>query len=144
VDARANIGKQVYYGRNHIKVCNELVDSYFLTIKHLIKKYKAIIIIAIPPPTRKDEHAECKLHTEITGGPLPFIGTDSDRVIYTRYMNTLLEKACKAYGYIFFNPFDSYTREDGTLNYELSDKCIHIGKNNVFLEKFNALYDSLI
>jgi len=144
VDARANIGKQVYYGRNHIKVCNELVDSYFLTIKHLIKEYKAIIIIAIPPPTRKDDHAECKLHTEITGGPLPFIGTDSDRVIYTRYMNTLLEKACKTYGYIFFNPFDSYTREDGTLNYELSDKCIHIGKNNEFLEKFNTLYDSLI
>jgi len=144
VDVRANIGKQVHYGRNHVTVCNELVDSYFLAIKSLIKEYKAIIIVAIPPPCRKDEHIQCKLHTEITGGPLPFVGTDSDRVIYTQYMNTLLETACKTYGFVFFNPFESYTRADGTLMYEVSDNCIHIGKNDKFLIKFNALYDSLL
>ena len=144
VDVRANIGKQVHYGRNHVNVCNELVDSYLLAIKTLITEYKAIIIVAIPPPTRKDDHIQCKLHTDVTGGPLPFVGTNSDRVIYTQYMNTLLETGCKAYGYVFFNPFGSYTREDGTLRYEASDNCIHIGKNEEFLNKFNALYDSLV
>ena len=144
VDVRANIGKQVHYGRNHVTVCNELVDSYFLAIKQLIKEYKAIIIMAIPPPSRKDNHSECKLHTDVTGGPLPFFGTDNDRLIYTQYMNDLLEKSCNNYGYVFFNPFESYISEDGMLNYDLSDNCIHIGKNAVFLNKFNMLYDSLI
>jgi len=143
VDVRANIGKQVHYGRNHVTVCNELVDCYFKAIKHLIKNYKAIIIVAVPPPCRKDDHSKCNLHTEITGGPLPFIGTDSDRLIYTQYMNTLLETACKEYGYYFFNPFDYYKREDGMLNYSISDGCIHIGKNEEFLNAFMQLYKSL-
>jgi len=144
VDVRANIGKQVYYGRNHVTICNELVDSYLLAIKQLVKEYKAIIIVAVPPPARKEDHDQCNLHTEVTGGPLPFIGTDLDRVIYTRYMNELLEIGCKAYGYVFFNPFGSYTREDGTLRYEASDNCIHIGKNQEFLSKFNVLYDTIV
>lgn len=36
----------------------------------------------------------------------PFIGTDEDRVRYTKKMNELLEKLSNKNGYIYFNPYD--------------------------------------
>jgi len=131
VDVRAHIGKQVHYGRHHKSVCKELVEAYFNAIKTNIVQYKSIIIVAIPPPVDSMDHQRDD-HTH--NDPLPFIGTNSDRVIYTNDMNDLLEKSCRENGYTFFNPFHSYKREDGTLKYELSDKCIHIGKNEEILK----------
>jgi hypothetical protein len=143
VDVRGHVGKQVHYGRHHENVCRELVDAYFMTIKSNIKEYKAIIIVAISPPTTKKDHAPCNIHTEIAGGPIPFVGTDSDRVIYRNRLNELLREGCYKNGYIFFNPYNYYTRTDGTLKYELSDKCIHIGNNTHFLEEFYKLYGTI-
>lgn len=137
VDVRAHVGKQVQYGRHHETVCKELVDSYFNTIKQNITEYKAIIIVGITPPVDKIDHTH--IHTP----ELPFIGTNSDRVIYTNYMNNLIKSKCKEYGYYFFNPYAHYTRPDGTLKYELSDKCIHIENNNILLKSFLTLYNSI-
>jgi hypothetical protein len=144
VDVRGHVGKQVYYGRHHDNVCKELVDAYFQTIRSNITTYKAIIIVAVSPPTAKNDHEPCKIHTEVAGGPIPFVGTDSDRVIYRNRINELLKEGCSKYNYTFFDPYDFYTRPDGTLKYELSDTCIHIGKNNYFLEEFYKLYGTLI
>jgi hypothetical protein len=138
VDVRGHIGKQVHYGRQHIQVCKELVDAYMKAIKTNITQYKAIIIVAVPPPVDPIEHKH--VHYE----PLPFIGTNADRVIYTNDINTMLNTACQENGYHFFNPFNFYKKEDGTLNYTLSDGCIHIGKNEEFLKAFNLLYNSLV
>jgi len=143
VDVRGHIGKQVHYGRHHETVCKELVDAYFLTIQRNITEFKAIVIVAISPPTAIKDHEQCNIHIEVTGGPIPFIGTDSDRVIYRNRMNELLEEGCSKLGYIFFNPYGLYTREDGTLRYELSDKCIHIGENTFILNEFQKLMSSL-
>ncbi len=139
VDVRAHIGKQVHLGRNHISVCKELVESYFSTIKTHFTRYKAIVIVAVPPPVDPEDHT----HT-IHNPPLPFIGTNSDRVIYTNELNSILEPACKENGFYFFNPFESYKREDGMLNYELSDSCIHIGKNEYILSEIEKLYESIV
>ena len=143
VDVRGHVGKQVHYGRHHETVCRELVDAYFLTIKRNITEYKAIIIMAISPPTSAKDHEPCKIHVDAVGGPIPFVGTDSDRIIYRNFINKLLEEACRIHGYIFFNPYDPYTREDGTLKYELSDKCIHVGKNALILSEFEKLMTSI-
>jgi lipopolysaccharide biosynthesis glycosyltransferase len=143
VDVRGHIGKQVHYGRHHENVCKELVDAYLLTIRRSITEYKAIVIVAISPPTALKDHEQCTIHNEGNGGPIPFIGTDSDRVIYRNRMNELLEEGCSRLGYIFFNPYGPYIREDGTLKYELSDKCIHVGKNTYILQEFQKLIDSL-
>lgn len=143
VDVRGHVGKQVHYGRHHETVCSELVDAYFLTIKRNITEYKAIIIMAISPPTAVKDHEPCKIHVEAIGGPIPFVGTDSDRIIYRKFINKLLEEACRIHGYIFFNPYEPYTREDGTLKYELSDKCIHVGKNALVLSEFEKLMATL-
>jgi hypothetical protein len=143
VDVRGHIGKQVHYGRHHETVCKELVNTYFQTIEKTITQYKAIIIMAISPPTAANDHETCKIHTESTGGPIPFVGTDKDRVIYRTYMNELLEEECSKRGYIFFNPYKPYTREDGTLRYELSDGCIHVGQNAHILDEFNKLINTV-
>jgi hypothetical protein len=143
VDVRCHIGKQVNYGRHHESVCKELVDSYIQAIKKTILEYKAIIIVAISPPTAENDHKPCNIHTEATGGPLPFVVNDASRVIYRNRMNELLQGACLENGYVFFNPYDFYTRPDGTLKYELSDSCIHIGDNKHFLEEFYKLYGTL-
>lgn len=136
IDVRVHIGKQVYYGKHHEIISRELVHMYFRTIKDLIKEYKAIIIVGIPPPVDPSDHTE-HIHTP----PIPFVGTNSDRVIYTNYMNKLLKEYCKEYKYFFIEPFSYYTREDGCLNYSLSDRCLHIGNNSHFLKAFNILYN---
>lgn len=133
VDVRAHIGRQVYYGRHHTSVCMELVSEYIKAIKANIVEYKAIVIVAIPPPVDPKDHTHT--HEE----PIPFIGTNSDRIIYTNDINELLEVACKENGYYFLNPYDIYKGKDGTLKYELSDNCIHIGKNEQFLKAFTKL-----
>ena len=143
VDVRGHVGKQVHYGRHHENVCKELVNAYLLTIQRSIIEYKAIVIVAISPPTASKDHEQCNIHNEGNGGPIPFIGTDSDRVIYRNRMNELLEEGCSKLGYVFFNPYDPYTREDGTLKYELSDKCIHVGQNAHILNEFQKLISSL-
>ena len=143
VDVRAHIGKQVHYGRHHEGVCKELVHSYLNAVKTEITSYKAIVIMAVPPPVASEDHAPCTIHTPSTGGPLPFMGTDSDRVIYTQRMNELLAEGCSNHGFIFFNPFSFYTRENGTLKHEMSDNCIHIGKSEHVLEQFYSLMNGL-
>jgi hypothetical protein len=144
VDVRGHVGKQVHYGRHHESVCKELVDAYLLAVERNITQYKAIIIMAISPPTAAKDHEQCKIHSEVTGGPIPFVGTDEDRVIYRNHMNKLLKEGCSRLGYIFFDPYDTYTREDGTLKYELSDNCIHVGQNSNILNEFSKLYATLI
>jgi hypothetical protein len=143
VDVRGHVGKQVHYGRHHETVCKELVDAYFLTIQNNITEFKAIIIMAISPPTAAKDHEPCKIHTEAIGGPIPFVGTDTDRVIYRTYINKLLEEGCSKHGFIFFNPYEPYTQENGTLRHELSDKCIHVGQNTYILNEFQKLIANL-
>ena len=143
VDVRGHVGKQVHYGRHHENVCKELVDAYLLAIQNNIREYKAIIIVAVSPPTSDKDHAPCNVHSEVTGGPIPFIGTDWARVIYRNCLNRMLEEECSKFGYIFFNPYGPYTREDGTLKYELSDKCIHIWENTHIITEFQKLITSI-
>jgi hypothetical protein len=143
VDIRGHVGKQVYYGRHHETICKQLVDAYLLAIRNNIKEYKAIIIVAVSPPTSEKDHEPCNLHSEITGGPIPFVGTDLARVIYRNCLNKMLEEECSKFGYIFFNPYGPYTREDGTLKYELSDKCIHVWENAHIIGEFQKLITSI-
>lgn len=131
VDVRCHIGVQREKGREVDDICKELVTSYFKTIHTNITSYKQIIIIAIPPPVEKEDHTH--------GDHVPFIGTNAERVDYTNRMNRLIEELCKEYSYTYFNPFDLYKRENGCLKYELSDNCLHIGKNDHFLTELDKV-----
>lgn len=141
VDCRCHIQKQINLGKDEDLIINELVNNYFNTLKNNINNHKKIIIVAIIPPTRQ-------IDCESIHGPIlhefPFIGTDEDRVRYTKKTNALIEILCYSNGYIYFNPYDYYTREDGTLKFELSDNNVHIGNNSVVLEKFMDVYAHIL
>jgi hypothetical protein len=137
VDCRCHIQKQIYNGKDEDNIINELVEKYFLTIKNNICIECKIIIVGIIPPTKQNDYES--LHGPILH-EFPFIGTDEDRVKYTYKMNKKLEELSIINNYIYFNPYEYYTRQDGTLNYELSDKTVHLGNNSYFLEKFIDLY----
>jgi hypothetical protein len=133
VDCRCHIKKQTNLGKNEEDIIDELVKNYFLTLTNNIRVYKKVVIIAIIPTTKQSELEN--IHGPITH-EFPFVGSDVERVNYTTKMNNKLQELCVKHGYIFFNPFEYYTREDGCLNFELSDTIGHIRYNRVFLEKF--------
>jgi len=136
IDCRCHIQRQINNGKEEDDVINELVDKYFQTIKNNIEKKCKIIIVGVIPPTKQSDYEK------INGpalGEFPFVGTDSDRVRYTNKLNDKLALYSNLYRCIYFNPYSYYTREDGTLRHELSDKTVHLGDNSHFLEKFYHL-----
>ena len=141
IDCRCHIQRQINLGINEDNVINELVNNYFKTIKNITTNIGAkIIIVAIIPPTKQ-------LDYEIIHGPIlhefPFVGSDESRVRYTNKTNKLLEEMSIKNNYIYFNPYSYYTKPDGTLKYELSDKIVHLGNNSFFLENFIDLYKTM-
>jgi hypothetical protein len=136
IDCRCHIQRQINIGNKEDEIIFELVNNYFVTITNNVKLCKKIIIVGVIPPTNQREY-------ENLNGPItqefPFVGTDEDRVRYTLKLNNLLQKKCIENDYIYFNPYDYYTRKDGTLKYEFSDKTVHLNDNLFFLEKFMEL-----
>ena len=137
VDCRCHIQKQIQYGNDENDIINELVNNYFLTIRNNILTKCKIIIVGVIPTTKKNDYES--LHGPILH-EFPFVGKDEDRVRCTDKVNKKLEELALINNYIYFNPYNYYTRDDGTLKYELSDNCVHLGNNLYFLEKFYDCY----
>ena len=139
VDCRCHIQQQINLNFNEDDIIQNLIEKYFKTIKNNINKHFKIIIIGIIPPTSK-------ICYENKNGPItheyPFIGSDEDRVRFTNKMNNLIQEYCDNNNFIYFNPYSYYTRENGTLKYELSDSTVHLGDTNYFLEQFYNLINS--
>jgi hypothetical protein len=130
VDCRCHIGKQILLGRKEDDVIEELVSLYFKTISQISKAQK--IIIGVIPPVSQKEHE--KIHGPITH-EFPFVGSDEDRIRYTQKVNEKLKDYSLKNGYVYFNPYDYYTR-NGILKRELSDNNCHLGDNTYFLNEF--------
>lgn len=138
IDCRCHIQRQINLGRNEDEIIHELVSNYFNTIKNNTKELIIkIIIVGVIPPTKQSDYET--LHGPITH-EFPFVGTDEDRVRYTNKVNKKLEEMSVDNNYIYFNPYSYYTRQDGTLKFELSDNTVHLGDNSYFLECFKFLY----
>lgn len=141
VDCRCHIHRQINLGRLEDSVIEELVTNYINAIKTVVKSYKKIIISGVIPPTNQNDF-------EQQNGPIthdfPFVGNEESRVRYTNKVNRLLQDHCIDSNYIYFNPYSYYTREDGTLKYELSDNCVHLGDTSYFVERFTELYNILL
>ena len=141
IDCRCHIQKQINLGKNEDDIINELVHSYIRTIKHNTTNLDIkIIIIGVIPPTKQTDYE--KIHGPILH-EFPFVGTDDERVRYTKKVNTLLGELSDTYNFIYCNPYSFYTRPDGTLKHELSDTVVHIGDTSIFLEQFMDLYTKI-
>ena len=141
VDCRCHIHRQILYGKKEDDIINEIVGSYFRVIQNnTIGLDVKIIVVGVIPPTKQYDY-------EIIHGPVthefPFVGSDEDRVRYTYKVNKLLEEKSKQNNYIYFNGYSDYTRSDGTLNHDMSDRTFHLGDNSLFLEKFIDLHKKI-
>jgi len=141
VDCRCHIQRQINLNNNEDDIIKNLIESYFSTIKNNINKYFKIIIVGIIPPVIKEEYE--RFNGVITH-EYPFVGSDKDRVRFTNKMNNLIKEYCDKNKFIYFCPYSYYTRENGTLKYELSDRTVHIKDTSYFLNEFYKLMDSFI
>jgi hypothetical protein len=138
VDCRCYIKKQLLLNDklSSTEIIHKLVDAYFATIKNNINEYKKIIICSVTPPQSQAKY-------EMLNGPIthefPFVGSDEERVEYTKYMNTYISQKCQEHDYLFFDIYDHYANEDGILNWDLSDKICHIAKNEFILDKLEEI-----
>ena len=141
IDCRCHIIRQINLQRDEDDIICELVNKYIDAIIDNTAGLDAkIVVVGVIPPTKQSDYEH--LNGQITHD-FPFLGSDQDRVRYTQKTNRLLEELSKKNNFIYFNPYLHYTRDDGTLKYELSDNTVHIGDNSHFLEKFVELYEGL-
>ena len=127
IDCRSHVNK--YKEKGYKQVIDKMVENYFNTIdlnKKLFKNLK-IVVYNVVPPVKKGRVGENK--------NFPFLGTDNERLIYTKYMNNKLREYCQNNNYIFIDVYKFYSDPDGFLNYNLSDGKVHI-KNPIFLKKY--------
>ena len=141
VDCRCHVQKQINLGKNEDDIIYELVNNYINTIQNNTKGLDInIFIVGVIPPTKRNDY-------EILFGPIlheyPFVGRDEDRVRYTFKVNKLLEELSNKNYFVYFNPYNYYTRDDGTFKYEFSDNNVHLRDNAYFLEKFIELYEKI-
>ena len=150
IDCRCHIHKQILRGRNEDDIIRELVTNYMGALQQTIQDHMRIIVVGVIPPTTRSEYEGVHgslveserqyIHGVDKQNLVPFLGTEAERVRYTTKVNALLEELCATHGYIYFNPYAYYTRADGTFTYELSDRWVHLGNNEVFLDAFMKLY----
>lgn len=133
VDCRAHIGKQIELGRREKDVINTLTEEYIDTIR-AIANCRVIVVAVIPPTARKDYEAS------VPGGGFPFVSSDEDRVRYTKSVNARLSELCRQNNFIFFDPYEPYTRDDGCLRRELSDGNVHVGDTRHVLACFKIIW----
>lgn len=82
VDCRCHIQKQINLGMDEDDIINLLVNNYLKTLKNNTLDIDAkIIVVGIIPPTKQYDY-------EIIHGPIlhefPFVGSDEDRVRFTK------------------------------------------------------------
>ena len=141
IDCRCHINRQINLQRDEDDIICELVNKYIDAIIDNTAGLDAkIVVVGVIPPTKRSDYEH--LYGQITH-EFPFLGSDQDRVRYTQKTNRLLEELSNKNNFIYFNPYLHYTRDDGTLKYELSDNTVHLGDNSHFLEKFVELYEGL-
>ena len=129
IDCRCHVWK--HKNRGYKTVIDSLVKNYISSIILATKKVNKtkVFIHSVVPAIRKEQH----LNNEVP--ELPFLGNDKTRKSYVLYMNRVLKNSCAMNGFNFFDIYDFYTDSDGYLDYELSDKNVHIG-NHKYIEKY--------
>lgn len=139
IDCRCHIGRQIQKGRELTEIIDTLVCNYTNTISKY--GFRNVIVLAVPPPVPIKEFEE-------RNGPirhhLPMVGNDEERLFYTTRVNEKLKTECEKHGLHFVNPFDSYLRPDGMMDFSKSDGNSHIGNNEAVLKLLHEYILKLI
>ena len=135
IDCRCHIYKHISLNNDYKKIISNITDKYIEAVninKNLFKNIKVGIMSVVPPVDS----------SKIANNPkFPFLGTNEERIKYTKYFNKCLHKLCLKNNIIFIDIYDKYSNHTGLFNDELKDKNVHI-KNPIYLreeliKKFN-------
>ena len=124
IDVRCHIHK--YINTNTYKnIINNIIEMYIEAINENIKTYKNIkvCIYNIIPPKYYIEGMEYN-------PDFPFLGTNEDRLQYTKYFNSKLKECCNTYNFIFIDIYNNYCDNNGFLDLHKSDNSVHIIDGN--------------
>lgn len=130
IDCRCHIHKYVQQGVYYINIIEEIVESYFRAISFLIDflglSLKQVGVYNAVPPVVKGTVPE--------NPDYPYLGSDQDRLLYTRFFNYKCREKCLEYGYVFFDVYEKYADDDGFLKQDLSDGNVHIRDDRYIAE----------
>lgn len=132
IDCRCHVHKHITDTTTYQDIITTIVNDYFEAIELNISistlKLKNVCVYNIVPPIRK-------YTSEAVEYPYTYLGTNEERQKYVLYFNEKIKEKCIEKSYIYFDIYDKYTDDQGFLNKELSDGCVHIG-NGVHISNF--------
>lgn len=107
--------KKRYSGIEELVV--SVVDIYMEKVLKYQRDYQFIpIIFGVIPPQNNDNDITIRIHP----------GTNDERVQYSLAYNAELKKRCEALGILYFDVFDEYAHENGTLKRKYIASYTHI------------------
>jgi hypothetical protein len=131
------VARQIEKGRSFQDIASSLVSSYFERIARSVSSCKKIVVCSLPPPAFFSAKAE-PLNQKF----LPHAGSDQDRLIFTKKINSLIYEASLAYGFGFLDLFRGFQDSSGFLLESMSDGICHIIQNDLVLERLIVLLDA--
>lgn len=118
IDVRCHVHRQITeQNRQEQQVLSALVTAYESALCACTHPNKGVLCV-VPP---------CRYTVQKNNPQHPFIGTDQDRLRYTRGLNVLLKDMCKRNDWVCIDVTEPYSASDGVLADELSDGSVHIG-----------------
>lgn len=123
IDCRRHIKKHAING--DYATC---IDALVLRYEDMLSKIKwdcKLAIFNVVPPTRLDSHPN---------KAILFDGSDSERLLYTKHINSRLQEMSDRRGWLFIDVFDKYCDNEGFLRPELSDGTCHIGNHEPLVD----------
>lgn len=118
IDCRCHIHKYPPYDKTIDYIVRRYIEFIDL---NMVGKKEAWIYNVVPPS--RSSYVQRK-------SQFPFVGTDEERLTYTKYMNEKLRGS----KYTFVDVYDKYADSEGFLNQELAMHGIHIKDNRYLLE----------
>ena len=137
IDCRNHVARQLEKGRSLQEITRLLVKSYFERIARSVSSCRKIIVCSLPSPASfsgKLEPSNQKL--------FPHAGSDQDRLVFTKEINSLIYKASLAYSFGFLDLFRGFEDSSGFLLESMSDGICHIIQNDLVLERLVVLLDA--
>jgi len=101
-----------------------------------VSSFKKIVVCSLPPPVFFAGKMQ-PLNQEV----FPHAGSDQDRLIFTKNINSLIYNASLAYGFGFLDLFHGFEDSSGFLLESISDGVCHIIQNDRVLERLVVLLD---
>jgi hypothetical protein len=126
IDCRSHIHKHITTARSYQQMIDEIVNDYFIALmenEKLVPGAKMAVYNVIPP---------ARFPGASQNNDYPYVGTNEERVAYSRHFNSAIAWNCKELGWTFVDVYNKYADEGGCLNPTYSDGHVHIN-NPVFI-----------